>query len=205
MVDPQHAHPASKELRASSLTGIVLRFPLVFGDAIIVSLIGLASQTAYPPVYVLARKRGTAVLRPVSSEYSDDETFPGLLILRPEGRLFFLNAQNVADQITSLAAQHRPRVLVLDLSRVPDVEYSALEMLVEGERWTREQNAKVWLAGLNPSVLDVVRRAELDARLGKDRMLLNAETAVERFLQLFAADAAVRPSAQSDIDSTQTK
>ena len=69
---------------------------LVFGTlqgivvAIIVSLIGLSSQVANPRVYVIGRKRGTDdVLRPVSSEHPDDETFPGLLIVRPEGRLFF--------------------------------------------------------------------------------------------------------------------
>ena len=43
------------------------------------------------------RKRGTEdVLRPLTPEHADDETFPGLLIVRPEGRLFFVNAQNVA-------------------------------------------------------------------------------------------------------------
>jgi len=39
------------------------------------------------------RKRGADVLRPVSPENADDETFEGPLILRPEGRMFFLNVQ----------------------------------------------------------------------------------------------------------------
>ena len=113
---------------------------LVFGTlqgiviAIIVSLIALSSQTANPPVHVIGRKRGADVLRPVSKEHPDDETFEGLLILRPEGRLFFVNAQTVDDRIRALVAQHQPKVVVLDLSRVPDIEYSALQMLVEGER-----------------------------------------------------------------------
>ena len=53
--------------------------------AIIVSLIGLASQSAYPRVYVIGRKRGADVLRPLSPEHPDDETFEGLLILRRKG------------------------------------------------------------------------------------------------------------------------
>ncbi|WP_348626003.1 sodium-independent anion transporter [Rhizobium sp. IBUN] len=92
-----------------------------------------------------------------------------------------MNTQNVADHITSLVAQYRPRVLVLDFSRVPDVEYSALQMIMEGEKRAKEQNATVWLAGLNPSVLDVVRRAKLDPRLGRERMLFNAEVAIEQY------------------------
>ena len=58
------------------------------------------------------------MLRPLSPEHPDDETFEGLLILRPEGRLFFANAQQVGDQIRALVAEHRPRVLALDMSRV---------------------------------------------------------------------------------------
>ena len=88
----------------------------------------------HPRVSVIGRKRGADVLRPLSPEHPDDETFEGLLIVRPEGRLFFVNAQNVTEQISALVAQHQPRVLVLDLSRVPDIEYSALQALMEGEK-----------------------------------------------------------------------
>lgn len=147
--------------------------------AIVVSLIGLASQTAHPRVSVIGRKRGADVLRPLSPEHPDDETFAGLLIVRPEGRLFFVNAQSVADQIAALVRQYVPRVLAIDLSRVPDIEYSALQMLVERERRTAERGDVVWLVGMNPGVLEVVRKAGLDERLG-DRMLFNARAAIAR-------------------------
>ncbi|GJD59846.1 putative sulfate transporter [Methylobacterium dankookense] len=159
-------------LTFGTLQGIVV--------AIVLSLAGLALQTAHPRVSVIARKRGADVLRPLSPDHPDDETFDGLLILRPEGRLYFANAQNVADRIRALIAQHEPRVVVLDLSRVPDIEYSALQMLQEGARRT---GANVWLVGLNPSVLDMVRRAGLDQELGPDRLLFNARTAIERYLE----------------------
>jgi MFS superfamily sulfate permease-like transporter len=166
---------------------------LVFGTlkgivvAIIVSMIGLASQTAHPRVSVIGRKRGTEVLRPLSAEHPDDETFDGLLILRPEGRLFFVNAQNVGEQINALVAQYQPRVLALDMSRVPDIEYSALEALMEGEKRATERGAIVWLAGLNPGVLEMVRHAGLDKRLGRERMLFNAREVIERYQAMQAA------------------
>jgi len=165
---------------------------LIFGTlqgiviAIIVSLIGLSSQTANPRVHVIGRKRGADVLRPVSPEHPDDETFEGLLILRPEGRLFFANAQAVGEKIKSLLAQHQPRVLVLDMSRVPDIEYSALQMLIEGESRISESGTSLWLAGLNPGVLEVVRHAGLAERLGRERLLFNARTAIERYQALAA-------------------
>jgi len=152
--------------------------------AIIVSMIGLASQTAHPRVSIIGRKRGADVLRPLTAEHPDDETFEGLLILRPEGRLFFVNAQYVADRIRALVAEHKPRVVTLDMSRVPDVEYSALAALVEGEQRMAEGGTVVWLAGLNPGVLEVARNAGLDRRLGRERMLFNARAAIERFQAL---------------------
>ena len=174
---------------------------LIFGTlqgivvAIILSLIGLASQTAHPRVSVIGRKRGADVLRPLSPEHPDDETFEGLLILRPEGRLYFANAQDVAEQINALVAQHQPRVLALDMSRIPDIEYSALQALMEGEKRATERGAVVWLAALNPGVLEVVRRAGLDRRLGRERLLFNARAVIERYqMHQATADNAARPA-----------
>jgi hypothetical protein len=75
-------------------------------------------------------------------------------------------------------------VLALDMSRVPDIEYSALQALIEGERRATDRGAVVWLVGLNPGVLEVVRRSGLDERLGRERMLFNARAAIERYRTL---------------------
>ena len=150
--------------------------------AIVVSLLSLAYQTARPHVYVLGRKRGTDVLRPLSEEHPNDETFEGLMIVRPEGRLFFLNADYVKEQIITLERQYQPRVVVWDMSAVFDIEYSALQALIEGEKSLAELGTSLWLAGLNPGVLEMVRRAGFDEKLGSERMLFNTQTAIERYL-----------------------
>ena len=69
-------------------------------------------------------------------------------------------------------------MLVLDLSRVSDIEYSALQALIEGDKKLAERGVTLWLAGLNPGVLDVVRRAGFDRQLGTDRMFFNARAAI---------------------------
>jgi SulP family sulfate permease len=149
--------------------------------AIIVSLLGLASQSTSPRVYALGRKRGADLLRPLSPEHPNDETFGEMLIVRSEGRWFFANIQQVADAIRTLVAQHRPTILVLDLSRVQDIEYSALKMLQEGDQRNREQGITLWLAGCNPGVLDVVRKSGLADQLGPERLLVNSRAAIERW------------------------
>ncbi|MBW9065820.1 SulP family inorganic anion transporter [Rhizobium herbae] len=167
---------------------------LVFGTlqgivaAIILSLLGLASQAANPRVHVIGRKRGEDVLRPLSPDHPDDETFDGLLILRPEGRLFFANAEQVGDRVRELVAQYKPRVLMLDLSRVFDIEYSALLVMMEGERRFAEAGVTVWLAGLNPDVLEYIRSSGLADHLGTDRMFTNARIGISRYLEALAAD-----------------
>lgn len=166
---------------------------LVFGTlkgivvAIVISMIGLSSQAANPRVYVIGRKRGEDVLRPIAPEHPDDETFEGLLIVRPEGRLFFANAQQVADRIEMLVAEHRPRVLALDFSRVFDIEFSALQTLVEHERRTRDAGIEVWLAGSSPSVTDSVRQIGLAERLGPERLLPNARAVIRQYQERFPA------------------
>jgi len=156
--------------------------------AIVVSMIGLASQTAHPRVSVIGRKRGADVLRPLSPEHPDDETFEGLLIVRPEGRLFFVNEQYVAERIEALAAQYKPRVLAVDMSRVSDLEYSALLELMEREKRVTAAGIVVWFAALNPGVLEMVRRSGFDARLGRERLLFNARQVIERYQALQRSD-----------------
>jgi sulfate permease, SulP family len=149
--------------------------------AIIVSMLALMSQVTNPPVYVIGKKRDADVLRPVSPEHPDDETYPGLLIVRPEGRIFFANAQVIAEKMQALVALHKPRVVAIDMSRVQDIEYSALVMLMEGEQRQREAGQILWLAALNPAVLEVVRRAGLADRLGRERMLFNAREVIRHY------------------------
>jgi sulfate permease, SulP family len=148
--------------------------------AIILSLVALAYQVADPPVYVLGRKRGTNVFRPRSKEHPDDETFPGLLILRTEGRIFFANAERIGQKIRSFADEARPNVVALDMSAIFDLEYTALKMLSEGEKRVREQGIEIWLVGMNPDVLAMVQRSALGEALGRDRMFFNLEMAVSK-------------------------
>ena len=81
----------------AALAGVVLLGTLKgILVAIVVSLVALAYQVANPPVHVLGRKPGTNVFRPRSTEHPEDETFPGLLLLRLEGRVFFANAERIS-------------------------------------------------------------------------------------------------------------
>jgi high affinity sulfate transporter 1 len=166
----------------AALAGVVLLGTLQgILTAIVLSILALAYQVSDPPVHVLGRKRGTNVFRPRSAEHPDDETYPGLLLLRVEGRLFFANVERVAEKMRPLIAQASPKVVVIHMRGVFDLEYTALKMLTEAEQRNREHGVQLWLSSLNPGVLDVVMRSPLGETLGRERMCFNLEDAVARF------------------------
>ena len=149
--------------------------------AVIVSLAALVYETNRAPVYELVRKPGTNIFRQRSAAHPEDERIPGLLLVRTEGRMYFANAQRVGDAIWSLIRESKPRVLVLDCSAIPDIEYTALRMLMGGEERLREAGIELWLADLTPVALELVRRAPLGEALGRERMCFDVAQAVSRF------------------------
>jgi anti-anti-sigma factor len=149
--------------------------------AIIVSMVMLAHQVSDPPVYVMGRKRGTNIFRPVSQEHAEDETFHGLLLLRLDGRFFFANAEHIGQKLKPLVEREKPMVIALDLSGVPDLEYTALKILTEAARRQQHNGVSVWLVGLNPQVLNMVQRSPLGEMLGRDGLQFNLETAVAKY------------------------
>jgi SulP family sulfate permease len=151
------------------------------GIAIVLSLLGLMVLAYDPRVDELRRKPGTKVFRPRSPEHPEDEAIPGLLIARPEDRLYFGNAANVSAKLQALAKAADPKVVLLDCSAIPGFEYTALKMLIEGEEKQREQGRALWLAALNPEALELVQRTPLAERLGRERMFYTVEQAVAAF------------------------
>jgi len=149
--------------------------------AVLLSMGSLLYMATNPPVHVLARKRGTNVFRPVGPDHPEDETFPGLVIARTEGRMFFANAPGVGERLRALVDREKPRVLLLDCGAIPGLEFTALKMLEDAEGNLRAQGVALWLAGLNPEALELVKRVPLAQRLGRRGMHFNVEDAVAAY------------------------
>ncbi len=175
-----------------AFTGVVLIGTLKgIVVAIVISLVTLAHQVANPPVYVLRRKQGTNVFRPESPEHPEDESFPGLLLLRPEGPIFFANASQIAHKIEPLVREAQPKVVAVDASGVLDMEYTALKMFAQVAKTQSERGIQLWLIGMNPEVLAIVQRSPLGQMLRHEGMFFNLEIAVARY----QSDAAVEQPA----------
>jgi high affinity sulfate transporter 1 len=151
--------------------------------AVVASMLDIIFQANHPPVYIMGRKPGTHVFRPLR-DHPHDETFPGLLMVRMEGRLYFANAPRVREQALALIQREQPRVIVLDCSAIPDIEYTALKQLTDLEERLREAGITLWLAALNPTPLHIIEESSLGDVLGHERMFFNLEQAVEAFVEV---------------------
>ena len=152
--------------------------------AVILSMVSLLRQANDPAVHVLGIKPGTDVLRPRSAEHPEDEAFVGCLVLRPEGRIYFANAQRVVDRIVARLQETGAGVLVLDMSAVPDIEYTGLKALGDLEASLQGSGCQLVLASLSPAALAVIQRAALGARLGRQRMFFTVPQAVAAWTPL---------------------
>jgi len=93
----------------------------------------------------------------------------------------FASGPWVGERMWALFRETRPRVIILECSAVPDLEYTSLRGLTAAEVKLRSSGVRLWLAGLNPEVLKVVERSPLGDALGHARMFINLREAVQAY------------------------
>jgi MFS superfamily sulfate permease-like transporter len=127
--------------------------------AVLVSMLTLIHGANHPPIEVLGRKPGTGHWRDVQ-RHPDGQTFAGLLALRPVSGIYYANGPRLQERLVGLVdtADPPPRVLVMDLGAVPDIDVTALDLLVGLEAELRERGVVLWMANLNERPLDMLRR-----------------------------------------------
>jgi sulfate permease, SulP family len=140
--------------------------------AVVVSLLVLLYQANHPPLVVLGRKRGTEVFRD-HNLYPEDETFPGLLVVRVEGMLYFANARRTFARLLELVDSSSPRVLLLDLSGTPDIDLTAVNLAGDFIRSLEERGVLLWFARVRGRPLAML------SKLAEGRAFPDVRTAVE--------------------------
>ena len=153
------------------LAGVVIGVALSLGWLIYVA--------TRPPMPLLGREPGTQVFRDLD-ENPDDETFPGIVVLRLDGGLFFATAEALEDRIRDLADADPPlRVLVLDLEGVDFIDSQGAAKLTEILELTDADGITLRLARVKPHVLAVLDADGIIDRIGADHVHGNVHRAVE--------------------------
>jgi SulP family sulfate permease len=115
--------------------------------AVLLSLLALVHGVNHMPLRVLGRD---AAERLVDVE-AGGVPIPGLVIVRPEGLLYFANIGRVRERLLRLAGEDPPpRALVLEASAIPDVETTGAMGVFALERALAERGIALWIVAPTP-------------------------------------------------------
>ena len=149
------------ELTLGVLQGIALGVAL--------SLMMLIYRTTHPQGAVLGQLPGTEAYRDVEL-HPEAITFPGLLIWRPGGDLFFASIGHVGHGMkAALAASHPPaRHVLLDAESVNLVDTTALDELLNVVKELQSQGITLACARVRDQVRERMQLEGLEAAVGPE-------------------------------------
>ncbi len=147
--------------------------------AVALSLIALIWKMSAPGVSTLGRIAGSENFVDIERDHTAEQV-PGLLILRPNGMLFFANSNRIHSLLRERikSASPPPRAAVVDLERSPDIDVTSLEMLDQLNNELRDLGVDLYLARVADPVQDMFHRSDFTQRLGPGRIFAGVDVAV---------------------------
>jgi anti-anti-sigma factor len=143
------------------------------------SLVWLVSVATRPRMPVLAREPGTQVFRELD-EHPEDERFPGVVVLRLDGGLFFATSDALEDRFREVALS-TPAItgIVLDCGGIDFIDSQGSAKIGEILELTERTGVTLRLARLKPAVRELLERDGILDRIGDDKIHGNIDRAVE--------------------------
>jgi high affinity sulfate transporter 1 len=143
---------------AAALLGVLIfdTLPGLF-IGIAVSGILLVYRASRPHVAVLGRIPGATDQFGDVERHPENVVVPGVAILRPEGGLFFANADRIRDAIRAAASEPGVRAVVVDLGTVHDVDLTAAGMVKDVNDDLKREGKTLVLAHEIGQVRDIMR------------------------------------------------
>jgi sulfate permease, SulP family len=120
------------------------------------SLLLLLYRVSRPHVAVLGEIPGSSGQWADTAAHPEDQTSPGISVLRVESGVFFANADHVRAVIQDAAAADGTRAVVLDCETMPFVDVTAARMLNELTADLVKRGVRLVLAGEIGQVRDMV-------------------------------------------------
>jgi MFS superfamily sulfate permease-like transporter len=136
------------------------------GLGVVLSLVTLIYLTSHPKGAELGQLPGTEAYRDVK-RHPEAATFPGLLIWRMGGDLFFASIGHVSAALeASLAARPDVKRVLLDCDAVNFIDVSAGDELLGLIKELQKMGIAVAFVRVRDTVRDDMRRAEIETTVG---------------------------------------
>jgi sulfate permease, SulP family len=126
---------------------------------IAVSLLLVLYRASSPHVAVLGRTSGPDGQFADLERHEGNRPVPGIVILRPEGGLFFANAEHVRQAVRTRVADTHPVAVIIDAETVPYIDVTAASMLHELADELARADVRLLLARDIGAVRDVLARS----------------------------------------------
>ncbi len=151
--------------------------------AALLGLIVLLFGTKQRNTFELARAPGTAVYRSIE-HFPEGETFPGLLIIRFDGSLFFANAHDFLTAVRQAiaATDPTPDVVLLDGESMNHVDATAVITLKEFQDQLLQENIQIRFARVKTAVMDVMVSGGLEEVIPVEHFYPTRQSAVDAYL-----------------------
>jgi sulfate permease, SulP family len=145
---------------------LILGVPHGIALGVVLSLLSLIYLTSHPHDAELGQLPGTEAYRDLQ-RHPEAKTFPGLLIWRMGGDLFFASIGRVNAALkASLARRPQPKFALLDFSSVNFIDVSAADELLTVIKKLQSEGITVAFAHVRDSVRDDMRLAGIEEVVG---------------------------------------
>ena len=181
------------KVRSGSLWGSLIALLAVLQMGILrglifavgLTLIALMRKLSSPQDSVLGRLPGSENFIDVN-RHPEAEQIPGLLIFRPNGVLFFANANRIHNRLRELTRQAGAslRAVLINLEVSPEIDVTSLEMLSQLMSELRQSGVELYLARVADPVRDLFARSGFLDQIGEQRLFRGVDNGVTAFLQI---------------------
>jgi len=169
----------------------VLTFGILQGVAIGVglSIFWLVAVSALPNIPELGRKIGTLDFFELDVN-PDAQTFPGLILLRFDGGLFFVNADALGDRIRDVRVHSEQDLngVIISMAAVNFIDTEGADMLRKIAQVGQQHNVDLHLARVKPWVRSILQQDGLIDIIGADHIHDSVASAVAMHLEKFPTD-----------------
>ena len=174
--------PAIRRYRASrridlvaacaAAVGVLVAGPLLgLLLAVGLSILGLVYRSSRVTIDVMGKVPGEKAAWGALDNHAERITLPGILILRLNESLFWVNAARVHDEVLALAdAFPDTRAIVLDLESTDQLEITSSDMLGMLMDRLRDRGIDLYLVQVRFRVRSVLKRTGVRERLGEDHL-----------------------------------
>lgn len=151
--------------------------------AVVLSLLIILFESAYPHTAVLGRLPGSTVYRNVK-QYDDAEQYEGLVVCRIDAPLYFANTQYVRDKLDKYhkngqeQSSRDVKYLIVDLSPVSHIDTSALHTLEDLSSDYKNRGITLCLSNPSRIVMQRLEQCGLVDKIGFENIFVSTHAAV---------------------------